>query len=120
TAARALMKVALLLLMLGCLVGALLLFRRGLRQFGSENVMRRLHGEARPQKVVRGGRLERLLLRAGINMAPAMLLRWGAAWALLMLVGALLGGTTGLLLKLLLLPLLAWAVVSWRSRRRMQ
>lgn len=112
------------ILIVVCLVlagSALLLLRRSWQQARLEQVAARL-GAMPPEFVSRGSGkgLERLLLRAGVQVTPLRMRQVLLAWASLMLLGLLLGGWVVLLLLAGGSLLLGRAYLAWRYRRRLR
>ena len=99
-----------------------ILLRRGLRQARSEQVLQRLTN-AQPAQARGAGRqrLERALLRAGLQVDGRRLGAWLTSWLAGLVLSALLGGNWPLLLAMALLPpLVLRAYLAWRYRQRVR
>lgn len=112
------------ILIVVCLVlmgSALLLLRRSWQQARLEQVAARL-GALQPEFISRGAGkgLERLLLRAGLQVTPLRMRQVLLAWASVMLLGLLLGGWVVLLLLAGCSLLLGRVYLAWRYRRRLR
>lgn len=113
------MNIALLLCLL-MLLGAVLLLRRGLREARSEQLVERLvETQAAPQRT-KMSRLQRDLLRSGLQMPSWLAVLALVAWVLFILLAVLAGGWVLLLAVLLLPPMLLRLYMAWQYNRRLQ
>src|SRR5690554_1849649 len=87
------------------LLGSLWLLRRGLRQAASEKVVQRLVTEQPQAGRVSMSRLQRELLRSGLQLPGWMVVLMLGLWLLIVLLGWLTGGWLALLVLLPLPPL---------------
>lgn len=108
------------LVALASLAAGSVLLRRGWRQAGSERVLLQLT-DGQPAAGNAGRRrLERELLRAGLQMDGSRLGVWLGVWLAGLALGGLLGGWTLLLALALLPPLLLRTYLAWRYRQRVR
>ncbi|MDX3907741.1 MAG: type II secretion system F family protein [Pigmentiphaga sp.] len=77
-----------------------------------------LYPPVRPRGV--GGRMQNLMLRAGVEPGPAFYGPWLAALVLLPLLVLWLGGGLGAMVMLGMVVLAAWFQLWWRAERRKQ
>lgn len=98
------------------------LFYLSLNRGASERIMQRLNQGQEAPSIARPGlqRLERAFLRAGLGRPTDRLGLALTVWALVALLGYLLGGVFGLLIGLLGAPLSLRLYVSWRYRKRVR
>ncbi|WP_447589167.1 type II secretion system F family protein [Aquipseudomonas campi] len=110
-----------LLIICTCMAGAAIwLWRRGIQQAHSQQVLARLgYGDAVDVKApVAVGLIERAFIRAGMEMEPGRLRLMLTGWLLLLAIGWLRGGWLFALLALAVPPLLLRMWLAWRVRRR--
>lgn len=113
------MNIALLLCLL-MLLGAVLLLRRGLREARSEQLVERLADtQAAPQRT-KMSRVQRDLLRSGLQMPVWLAVLVLVAWVLFILIAVLVGGWLMLLAMLLLPPVLLRLYMVWQYNRRLR
>src|SRR5690554_2156921 len=102
------------------LLGSLWLLHRGLRQAASEKVVQRLVTDQTPAGGVSMSRLQRELLRSGLQLPGWMVVLMLGLWLLIVLLGWLTGGWLALLVLLPLPPLMLRMYMLWQASRRLQ
>lgn len=109
-----------LLLCLVLLGAAVVMLRRSLHEQRSEQVMQQVvHGRSAPQRVALG-RLQRELLRSGVDLPLGVWALIGTLWLLAVLLVIALGGWVALLLVTLLPLVLLRLYMSLQYKRRVQ
>ncbi|WP_249678019.1 type II secretion system F family protein [Pseudomonas abieticivorans] len=92
------------------------------RKTGEQRTMTRLNQGQVEVQTVQAGRvwLDRMLLRAGLRGSGERLKLWLMGWGVLVLIGLLFAGASGLLAMLLLPPIVARLYIAWCYNRRMR